>query len=282
MLKPYLLALLIMMLWACAGAPTAPQTSPSLAVRSTSSYTPPATIAPSPTASVEKSTLPPSATPGPWLCSPLEGYSQAALAAAISNPFKPPAKAGSDDPHQAIDLAVSQNGLALAGEPIHAILAGYVAAVIVDRFPYGNAIMIETPLEALPGEWLDQQQLPTPAPKLPPHSALTCPQVDLGLSLNNESRSLYLLYAHMQTPPDYQPGETIGCGALLGCIGQSGNALNPHVHIEVRLGPGGARFQGLAHYETRASPAEMSAYCIWRVSGIFQLIDPMQLLAALP
>jgi murein DD-endopeptidase MepM/ murein hydrolase activator NlpD len=231
---------------------------------------------------MKKSTLWPSETPGPWLCSPLEGYSQAELKAAVSNPFNPPAQAGSDDPHQAVDLAISQYGLALAGEPVHAILAGQVAAVIEDRFPYGNAIMIETPLKTLPIEWLDQQQVPTTAPTLPPHPALTCPQVDLDFNLSNENRSFYVLYAHMQAPADYQLGDSLDCGALLGHIGQSGNAMNPHVHIEIRVGPSGARFQGLAHYETRASPAEMSAYCTWRVSGVFQLIDPMWILAALP
>jgi murein DD-endopeptidase MepM/ murein hydrolase activator NlpD len=280
--KAYFLGLLSMMLWACAFAPAALQPSPSLIIQSTPSQTPTARITRSPTGTLEENSPQPSPTPGPWLCSPLEGYTQADLAAAISNPFHPPAKEGSDDPHQAIDLAVTQNGLAIAGDPVHAILPGYVAAVIVDRLPYGNAIMVETPLKGLPSEWLDQQRFPTPAPTLPPHPALTCPQVDLGLHLNNESRSLYLLYAHMQTPTDYQLGDTLNCGARLGYIGQSGNALNPHVHIEVRLGAGGARFQGLAHYETRASPAEMSAYCTWRVSGIFQLIDPMRLLAALP
>jgi len=231
---------------------------------------------------LEKSSPQPSLTPVAWLCSPLEGYTRADLTAAVSNPFHPPAKEGSDDPHQAIDLAVSKDGLALAGEPVYAILGGQVAAVIMDRFPYGNAVMIETPLETLPVEWLAEYQLPTPAPTLPPHPALTCPQVDIGLELKNGDRSLYLLYAHMQSQVDYKLGERFDCGERLGTIGQSGNALNPHVHIEMRLGPSGARFEGLAHYETRASPAEMSAYCIWRVSGVFQLIDPMELLGFLP
>jgi murein DD-endopeptidase MepM/ murein hydrolase activator NlpD len=276
--------LLSVLLWACAGAEEQPQILSTPTIQSTPSFTPSpsASTALRSTATLEMSALQPSATPGAWLCSPLEGYSRSELTASISNPFKPPARAGSDDPHQGVDLAVSQDGLALAGEPVYAILAGYVAAVIVDRFPYGNAIMVETPLETLPDGWRAQAQLPTPAPTLPPHPALTCPQVDLGLGLNYEKRSLYLLYAHMQSPVAYQLGDAITCGARLGEIGQSGNALNPHVHIETRLGPGGARFQGLAHYETRASAAEMSAYCLWRVSGTFQLVDPMQLLSALP
>jgi hypothetical protein len=253
--------LLSVLLWACAGAEEQPQILSTPTIQSTPSFTPSpsASTALRSTATLEMSALQPSATPGAWLCSPLEGYSRSELTASISNPFKPPARAGSDDPHQGVDLAVS-----------------------LDRFPYGNAIMVETPLETLPDGWRAQAQLPTPAPTLPPHPALTCPQVDLGLGLNYEKRSLYLLYAHMQSPVAYQLGDAITCGARLGEIGQSGNALNPHVHIETRLGPGGARFQGLAHYETRASAAEMSAYCLWRVSGTFQLVDPMQLLSALP
>jgi hypothetical protein len=76
----------------------------------------------------------------------------------------------------------------------------------------------------------------------------------------------------------YQLSDLVECGARIGQIGQSGNALNAHLHLEARVGPAGARFEGLAHYESRASPTEMSNYCAWRVSGIFQLVDPMLIL----
>ncbi|MBN1148885.1 MAG: peptidoglycan DD-metalloendopeptidase family protein, partial [Anaerolineales bacterium] len=118
---------------------------------------------------------------------------------------------------------------------------------------------------------------------LPPHPALTCPEVQGAQSWEpSAQRSLYLLYAHLGEPVAYQLGDKVACGAHIGIIGQSGNALNPHVHIEARLGPAGARFMGMAHYEPRATPLEMSNYCSWRVSGVFQLIDPMRLLALLP
>lgn len=218
-------------------------------------------------------------TPGTGLCPPLAGYSLEELTTAISNPFNPPARPGSDDPHQAVDLAVTQNGIALAGAPVHAVMSGLVAAVIADRFPYGNALMVETPLGDTPPGWLVGLQLPTPAPTLPPHPSLTCPHIDPPPVWNLEARSLYLLYAHMQEPVTYQLGDPVECGARIGRIGQSGNALNPHVHLEARFGPAGARFASLAHYESRAAPEEMSNYCVWRVSGIFQLADPMLILA---
>jgi murein DD-endopeptidase MepM/ murein hydrolase activator NlpD len=214
----------------------------------------------------------------------LEGYSQQALIEAVSNPFNPPERLGSDDPHQAVDLAVTQNGMALAGDVVLAMLSGRAAAVIVERFPYGNALMIETPLDELPADWLTGLALPTLAPTLPPHPALTCPQVEGAPDWGTPStagRSLYLLYAHMQEPVAFQLDDPVACGARIGRIGQSGNALNPHVHIEARLGPAGARFTGMAHYESRATPQEMSNYCAWRVSGVFQLVDPMRLLALL-
>ena len=215
------------------------------------------------------------------LCSPLPGYSQAELAAAVSNPFNPPTP-GSDDPHQGVDLAVQQNGMALAGNPVQAVIDGRVAGVIADRFPYGNALLIETPLEEIPNEWLGQMQAPTLAPTLGPHPVLTCPTVTPLPAWDFGRRSLYLLYAHLGDKPVYKAEDRVECGAPVGVIGQSGNALNPHLHLEVRVGPAGARLSNMAHYEARAKPEEMFNYCAWRVSGAFQLVDPMRLLALLP
>ena len=197
----------------------------------------------------------------------------------VVNPFAPPSRPGSDDPHHGIDLAqVGAGNIALAGLPVQAVLAGQVAAVIVDRFPYGNAVIIETPLERLPGRWWEVLALPTPAPTLAFIPALTCPTPEHPLAWNEDARSLYLLYAHMQSPPSPQPDETVACGQALGAIGDSGNALNPHLHLEVRIGPSGVRIPSLAHYDPSATVDEMAYYCAWRVSGLFQLVDPMDIL----
>jgi len=72
-------------------------------------------------------------------------------------------------------------------------------------------------------------------------------------------------------------GDAVACGQPLGTIGQSGNALNPHLHIEVRVGPAGARPGSLAHYTDSATLDEMAAYCAWRVSGLFAMTNPMLL-----
>ena len=58
----------------------------------------------------------------------------------------------------------------------------------------------------------------------------------------------------------------------------SGNALNPHLHIEARIGPSDASFSSLAHYDASATIEEMQNYCLWRISGLFRVLDPLQVL----
>jgi murein DD-endopeptidase MepM/ murein hydrolase activator NlpD len=69
----------------------------------------------------------------------------------------------------------------------------------------------------------------------------------------------------------------VKCGEQIGTVGESGNALNTHLHFEVRIGPSGSRLGSMSHYNTSASPEEMNAYCTWRVREQFQVLDPMQL-----
>jgi murein DD-endopeptidase MepM/ murein hydrolase activator NlpD len=207
----------------------------------------------------------------------LEGYALEQIPGLVSNPFHPPAP-GSDDPHQGVDLADLLPGsqVAVSGRVVRAVVEGSVAAVIQDRFPYGNALLVETPIEILPGALLSGLGLSEAAPTSMPNLSLTCPNV---VQKNwGEGQSLYLLYAHLQGAPVFQPGDTITCGQEIGNIGSSGNALNPHLHLEARFGPPGARFDSMAHYDNSATPAEMDHYCTWRVRGIFRLVDPLFLL----
>ena len=219
----------------------------------------------------------------PPVCSPLDGIKVEDLASHIVNPFQPP-PLGSDDPHQGVDLAdlFPGSGVARSGRGVQAVLSGQVASILRNRFPYGNAILIETRLDDLPAAWLDALQVPTPEPTLPTRSALTCPTPQAPEVWELAQRSLYLLYAHMQQTPPLNPGEAVSCGEKLGVVGSTGNALNPHLHLEARVGPAGADFTSMAHYDTSASPAEMRAYCDWRVSGLFQLIDPMRVFTVTP
>lgn len=267
------------LLGACAPAlratPTAtltlPTRTPALTAAPSSTPAPPtATASPAPS---------PTPTPGVQVCAPLEGIPLAGLPGLVSNPYAPP-PTGSDDPHHGVDLALLDPAtrLALAGHPVQAALPGQVAGVIRERFPYGNAVIVETPLEGLPPGWLTTLALPTPAPVQPGHPVLTCPTPSAPLSAETDPRSLYLLYAHLQEPPEVAPGEALACGASLGAVGMSGNALNPHLHLEVRVGPPGIHFESLAHYTASASPREMGDYCLWRVSGAFQHLDPLAVL----
>ena len=239
-------------------------------------FTPSPNLTPTSTSPVS-----PTSTPALQLCSPLEGLTLSQLAENIVNPFHPP-QPGSDQPHQGVDLAELRDGVAVAGLPIRAVLAGIVAAVIPDRFPYGNAILIETPLKGLPPDWVTGLDLPDLIPNQPHDPALTCPGVTNYPDWSAEAGSLYLLYAHMQQSNSYQQGDAVACGDPLGIVGDSGNALNPHLHLEARVGPPGARFSSLAHYDTSASLEEMDNYCTWRVSGWFMLLNPMPLLEQQP
>jgi murein DD-endopeptidase MepM/ murein hydrolase activator NlpD len=275
---------------ACEPAPPSSSPHPALRGEGTVSRAPTPTNAPIPgpeeatTATLQPTLVP--ATPtflaDPPLCSPLDGIKSSDLAIHIVNPFRPP-RPGSDDPHQGVDLAdlVPGSGVARPGLSVRAVLAGRVASVIRDRFPYGNAILIETPLEDLPAAWQEALPVPTLEPTLPARSALTCPTPQAPPAWNLAQRSLYLLYAHMQQAPTLKPEEPVSCGEGLGLIGSTGNALNPHLHLEARVGPAGADFPSMAHYDASASPQEMRAYCDWRVSGLFQLIDPMRIFIAL-
>jgi murein DD-endopeptidase MepM/ murein hydrolase activator NlpD len=100
--------------------------------------------------------------------------------------------------------------------PVHSVLAGTIAMVNNDRFPYGNMLIIETPLDMLPAAWLDRISIPTPAPTLAFDSPLTCPAFDPDPAWNTDQRSLYLLYAHMDLPPEFQAGDRVECGQPIG------------------------------------------------------------------
>ncbi|HOD04404.1 MAG TPA: M23 family metallopeptidase [Anaerolineaceae bacterium] len=245
----------------------------------TAALTIPPTQTPTPQpSSIPTDTLTPTLN-APEICSPLEGIALVDLAEIVVNPYAPPPM-GSDQPHQGIDLAQLDptTRIALKGLPVHAVMAGDVVMVLNDRFPYGNAVLVKVPLESVPAGWLEGLALPEAMPTLSAPPALTCPQPEAPPNWDNSRRALYILYAHLQEAPTIQVGEAISCGQGLGTIGDSGNALNPHLHVEIRVGPADATLGNMAHYDNSATPAEMTAYCQWRVSGWFQPINPLELL----
>ncbi|MAT44738.1 MAG: hypothetical protein CL609_20575 [Anaerolineaceae bacterium] len=210
------------------------------------------------------------------VCGLFAGEGLEALMQRLTNPFYRP-EPGSDNPHQGVDFSDLDpvNRIALSGKAVHAILPGKVAMVINDRFPYGNAVLIETTLENLPQSWLNKIAVNQPVDREIFHTNLTCPGdwENPGGDINQVS--FYILYAHFEEVSSYQVGETIECGQEIGKIGMSGNALAPHVHVEMRLGPSGAVFDDMSHYDSGASLQAMENYCRWRVSGWYELLDPM-------
>lgn len=291
--KTLIVNMLLILLAASGCSPLAPGPSigqltsdlPPMPTSTRSSQTAEPTQTPAEASQTSTAVPEPSATPEPALqrCTPLEGMALESLPERISNPFLPP-RAGSDDPHQGIDLADLDPAtrISLEGRQVQAVFPGLVAAVIEARFPYGNAVIIETRLTDLPPAWTESLDLPAPGPVQAGHPVLTCPTAEAPPDWDDNQRSLYLIYAHMQAPPEVQLGQGVSCGQRLGAIGMSGNALNPHLHLEARVGPAGASFISMAHYSGDASPDELRSYCQWRVSGAFQLIDPLPLLINQP
>ncbi len=263
------------------GAPVPASPTPQ-AARETQTSTPPADPSPS---AAPSPTWQPSLTPipAPRLCSPLQSIERSQLPTLVSNPYHPP-KPGSDDPHTGIDLAMLLPGsqAAVEGNPVAAAIQGKVVMVTRDRFPFGNAVIVETPLESATEAWWDAADIPAPANGPAPLTALTCPASQGPSFPDPNQRSLYILYAHLQEPVGLKVDEAVSCGQVIGSVGKSGNALNPHLHFEVRAGPSGLRLNSMAHYTVDASQEEMSSYCLWTVSGQFQLVDPLKVLALPP
>jgi len=239
------------------------------------------------------SPLPPTATIGPTptpkiineICSPLQGETLRSISEIISQPFKMPPP-GSDDRtkgHMGVDFSYYRRNdrIGIQGLPVFSSLEGKVISVLRNKEVYGNAVIIETPLDQIPPNWISLLQFPAPAPTVePPKIILTCPKIaqDPNLDLDLSKRSLYLLYAHLDQPPTLEIGDQVRCGQQVGAVGNTGYSTNPHLHFEARIGPAGAVFSDMDHYIASALEIARYNYCIWRVSNLFQLIDPMNII----
>jgi murein DD-endopeptidase MepM/ murein hydrolase activator NlpD len=274
-----------LLLGGCAEVPTA-RTSTAAIATSPAASEPPraavitptqgAVISPSPSAT--ERLLPPSTTEESpaQVCSPLEGFALDALRSPdLLKELMVTPRPGMDDGHHGIDLAFWTLGEreTMQGLPVYSVLAGRVAGVILNRLPYGNAVIVETPLESLAQEVAAQLAVPAPQPTVA-SPVLTCP-ADPRIYGDPSKQSLYLLYAHLDTSPALAVGDAVGCGDSIGQVGTTGKSINYHLHLEARVGPAGSTFPSFAHYDTAATAEEMAAYCTWRVSGLFQLIDPL-------
>jgi len=211
------------------------------------------------------------------LSSPLEGIGFSELVEIVSQPYLPPAP-GEDTGHHGVDFAYWRRGAegSILGKPILAVLPGQVAAVLIDRPPFGNALVIETPLDGLPATWNDfLPPLPQTLPEISPR--LICPPTDTVKLLQVPDQSIYLLYAHLNLAPTQAIGQPIETGEMLNQVGNTGYSSAPHLHLEARIGPSGVVLGSLAFYEVATTDQERAHYCLFRLSGIFRSFDPMLL-----
>lgn len=220
----------------------------------------------------------PAPSPSSRVCSPLYGFQISQLSDILTTGFDPPAPGG-EGGHHGVDFAFYTYGAftTMEGLPVQSVLEGAVAAVIDDRPPYGNMIIIETPLSSLPPSWREViQSLPAQQP-YQPDGRLACPTPATPFPETDQS-SLYILYAHLAEKPSFEVGNSIRCGQQIGLAGNSGYSGNIHLHLEMRLGPSGVQFLHLAHYINNASTEEMANYCTWRIGPQFRLINPLEIL----
>jgi len=189
------------------------------------------------------------------LCSPLEIHPLAELPEIIGDRYDPP-RPGREERHHGIDFGYYhyQERDSTLGEPVQSVLAGRVATVLTGQYPYGNMVIVETKVSDIPAELGDEIEIPA-------------------------GQSLYILYAHLDQPPEVSLGDQVAACQSLGVVGMSGNTDIPHLHLETRWGPPNQVFESMRFYDTRATQAEMDAYILWRTSGVFQHFDPLYLLA---
>jgi murein DD-endopeptidase MepM/ murein hydrolase activator NlpD len=159
-----------------------------------------------------------------------------------------------DTTHHGVDLGYyTRDKKLFTGTPALAALNGKIAAVIHDRPPYGNMVILETPFERIPAGLIASQKIPV-------------------------GDSLYTLYAHLQNLQPLEIGQSVTCGQQLAETGLTGWTGGPHLHFETRWGPAGQTFASMAYYKADTTDEERANYEKWRMSGIFHLFDPMELL----
>lgn len=237
----------------------------SAALSSTLTPTPPATITPVPPLTPD--VIPVGGTLSPdtpaETCSPLAVLRLDEIPAYITQPFiapnlvhnaEHPDWVRKDDGHHGVDIGYYKvGGKLFTGTPVLAALEGTIAAIVRDRPPYGDMLIVETPFEYIP------------------------PTLVTNQNIANED-SLYTLYAHLQNLPALTIGQSVACGQPIAETGLTGFTGGPHLHFETRWGPPGRAFASMAYYRADASAEEMTNYETWRMTAVFHLFDPMQLL----
>jgi murein DD-endopeptidase MepM/ murein hydrolase activator NlpD len=270
-MKVFLILLAAFLISGCqdsVGTPT--QTLPTSTPTRTATQTQTATLTPVPTA------LPPTPTETPipfQVCSPLEGETFETLPEILQVPLDIP-PIGKDEGHHGLDFAYYQRGDrgSIEGIEIYAILSGQTVLTLEDVDPYGYTIVIETPLKQLPPSL--QETLLAAYQPIPENLVYQGECPEFSPPEHTGEMSVYHLYAHFEAPAPFQPGDPITCGEQLGTVGNTGISSNPHLHLETRLGPSGADFSSMAFYGPSYSEEQRANYCLWRMSGHYQLFEP--------
>lgn len=210
------------------------------------------------------------------ISSPIIGIPLDELSSIISNPFHMPGK-GKDDGHPGLDFSFYSyhEWKSIENLDVASVLPGYLAGVIYDRPPYGNAILIESKVQELNIEL--QHIIKTFYPKLPQqdHIILNCPETfNMESDFSRDNLSIYILYGHLKNFQDFEIGDYIESGTNIGKVGNTGMSGNPHLHLEIRIGPNSSVFLTMAHYDNSITVEEKENYCLWKVSGYFFPIDP--------
>lgn len=244
------MGLVLLTLTACQPLPAAPTVNPTPNLQ--------ATIQPTQADTNRNPVSAPTPTqPRTAVCSPLEVQALESLSQIITQPFQMPRVLDNgeyaDDAHHGVDLGYyTREGELFTGTNVLAVMDGIIAGQVVDRPPYGYAILVETPYQQVPDILLSRLNLAPGA-------------------------SIYTLYGHLQNPQTFFQGETVHCGNLLAQTGLTGFTGGPHLHLEARSGPAGRSFDSMGYYRADLTHQEMENYRSWRMSGEFQLIDPMDL-----
>jgi murein DD-endopeptidase MepM/ murein hydrolase activator NlpD len=222
----------------------------------------------------------PTIAPNILISSPLEGFGVGDLQELISQDFKSPPP-GEDSGHHGVDFAFwSRGNKPILGDPIQAVFPGKVAmSDATEKPPYGFALMIETPLTSVSQILIQAIKIPTQPIGTTINNKLNCPDLSKD-QWNSSSKSLYTLYGHMINSPSVKQGEDVQIGQTVGFVGNSGYSSAPHLHLEMRIGPSGATFSNMGHYDPNTTEEDRHNYCNWRVSGVFQMFDPMDLFKA--
>lgn len=212
--------------------------------------------------------------------SPLQGIELEELELINSNPFVY-AGPGKDEGHHGTDFSFYQYKTfnQIENLPVLSILDGKVRSVIANRPPYGNMIIIETALTAFPDHFQKKLVENVVFENLPNYTNLNCPNYSsFNYEIDKNSLSLYVLYAHLFDVPGFNIDDQVLSGSQIGKVGNTGSSGNPHLHLEFRIGPSDYNFPEMAHYHNSATDQEMENYCLWRVSGYFSQIDPMEMI----